>query len=119
MPTLRQVLDAATTAYYGGERDRSSIWDRMPRIGGALGLVRDGAGSDEGSADVAGAVAAIDGYIERLMRVRTALTQQWLPAETPPTPATPQNQPDQPAEGGEDPCPPRTPPPSSRRRLPD
>ena len=113
MPTLRQVLDAATVAYYGGDRDRSSMWDRMPRIGGALSLVREGAGLDEADADIKGAITAIDGYIERLTRVRDALEQQRLPGDIPPSSATPH------AEGGDDLCPPRMPPPFSRQRLSD
>ncbi len=115
MPTLRQLLDVATEAYYGGDRERGTVWDRMPRIGGMLGLVRDGCGADEANADVAGAITMIDGYIERLRRVRDALAQ-WQRGDTASAPATP---PDRPNEGGDDPWPPRTPPPSSRQRLPD
>ena len=113
MPTLRQVLDAATVAYYDGERTRGTAWDRMPRVGGMLGLVRDGAGPDEGNADVRGAVAMLDGYIVQLARVRSALAHRWPDDRTPATTDAP------PDKGGDDPCQPRTPPPSSRQRLPD
>ena len=108
MPTLRQVLDAATVAYYGGDRDRSSMWDRMPRIGGALSLVREGAGLDEADADIKGAITAIDGYIERLIRVRDALAKQWLREETSALATLPGQQNNDPG---------RIPPPSKRQLI--
>ena len=108
MPTLRQVLDAATVAYYGGDRDRSTLWDRMPRIGGALSLVREGAGLNEADADIKGAITAIDGYIERLIRVRDALAKQWL-SEDASAPAT------LPVQHNNDPG--RIPPPSKRQLI--
>jgi hypothetical protein len=70
---LSDVLRTASRAYYGGERERGGFYDTMPCIGLALGLIREGAGPDENRPDVAGAVAVLDGYIERLRKVRDAV----------------------------------------------
>jgi len=71
---MRDLLRAAARGYYGGERARGGAFDSMPYVGLALGLVRDGAG-DDNRPDVAGAIARIDAYVERLRQARAAIVR--------------------------------------------